>query len=159
MSRRTRGSQKGDADLLLSLAWLEKRAELSCRVSAEDAREPHCRELLFSLGQQYAVFARDLRMLASHLGGPTPSTPLGGALGSLALLKTLPEERDTSTLLSTCEAVERALVDAYRDARRRAWPTIVDAALDRHVRVHSAARFGLMRRRHGEVIAFADTGS
>lgn len=157
--RGLRGSQKGDAELLLSLAWLEKRAELACRVSAEDAREPQCRALLSSLGRQYALFARDLRMLAAHLGGPTPSTPLDGDLGSLALLKALPEERDTSTLLSTCEAVERTVVDAYRDAKRRAWPTMVDAALDRHVRVHSAARFGMMRRRHDEVLAFADTGS
>jgi hypothetical protein len=153
MARLIGDAKPRNLDILMTLASLEKTAELACRVSAEDARDPHCRELLSALGHQYALFARALRLIAMSFGGPPPSMPIASPSAASALLDALSEHRDGSTLLGACEAAERATVDAYRDARRRAWPPFVDALLDRHIRVHTAARFGLLaRRRHGDAV-------
>ncbi len=149
--RSTTTKHPGSGDMLVKLALHEKHAELACRVAAEDARDPQCRALLDSLGRQYSLFAKSLRALARAVG-VTPQNPEAPKSRSSWLFDALTEQRETA-LLRACEASESETLDAYRCAKEFAWPEAIAAALDRHARVHSAARFGLVARGvHGEPV-------
>jgi len=154
MNHRESVDRAGNVEVLRRLASLEKRAELMFRVSAEDARDASSRALLNALAIQYGLFARDLALLARRVGGPGPER---APIEADALRDAL-EERDPATLMETCESAERASIDAYRAARRCAWPDFVDAMLERHVRVHAAARFGFLARSHGFAATADDYG-
>lgn len=133
--------------VLQRLAWIEKRAELACRVASEDVRDPECRLALRALARRYAHLARDLRILARHFcevdARPGAATPC--RVASPMMLDGL-EERSAAAALSFCLEREDAAIDGYRYAEQRGWPELVAAALTRNRLIHASARRELAAR-------------